>query len=279
MVRDDDNIDMHVVNECVRAGADECGQIVALLYCGDWCDTKDEHEHRFQALLSELPAVRDSHEKRKLVVALRLYCQLRWAAFRDDLTSMIPLTDIIRAKLADAVERFLDTEGSLRGTHFLEFAVTLFDNEDFISRILANGVEKFELNRALLRAAETCRSDRVEMLLRHGADPNGRAVYEDQKEERYVQRLVTPLNMACKGVHLPGQRTTILTLVEKGADITVNGGLPLAIAFQKCDTELVGKMMSAGAHPRDIATGNLRRILSAPDSALLYLHALERGGI
>lgn len=176
----------------------------------------------------------------------------------------------------------MDAGGDLRGTDILQYVFALNDSA-IVERVLKNGVEPFELDRALVRVAETGNPDNVRLLLSYGADPDARNVLDDGKrrsttsldasgDHKYTTTK-TPLVMACYQAHstMEEKITIVRTLIEKGVNASSEeNNKALCCALGRRQTQLAQILMDAGAD------GTTDRAICAaveyPESVRLLLH-------
>jgi hypothetical protein len=175
----------------IRAGASVDAQIVSTL--------RPIANYLNDNVINRSPAIRDDHDRKRL---LRLFY------LRERCSKEIYHTYSHRSSSrsrADAVLQdvlaFLTEDGSLRNSDVLQFTVALDDEDAYVfERVLRNGVEKFELDRALMQAVALKKAECVRTLLRHGADPHASHAGELRACPPRPQKFdfqKTPLTMTC----------------------------------------------------------------------------------
>lgn len=237
---------------CVLAGASETAQHVAFARS---CFSPD--------LFARLPAL---YADRSAILAWRTFL-LRKQACRNWFPFVGPDG---RETVRQDVCRLLDEEtdeatrfSPLRGTDVLQHALSFDDGGATFRRILEGGVEKFEANRALLRAAEIHDDKAVAALLSPtpsrscsfassdlsqtsaavetvvAADPDARDVLYGRSRDDRRDFQLRPLTMVCSQKsrnggtgETPAQLNAAQLLIDAGASVDDHDGAALAYALK-----------------------------------------------
>jgi len=250
---------------CIRRGASTDAQHVALLVL-----PVESAEDFFD----KCPVIRDDDQKRRLFRLFYLWLKCKNAYFcahSESYWRLIKQGRPYDPRLKHLVLDALRQEGSLRYADILQYTLE-FDDDLACTEVLRAGVEPFELDRALMKAALLGKPDYVRVLLQHGADPDAKRA---GPPNGICFRDDTPLSVACHfndNSETDDRLDVVRLLCDSGADVKRNGTTALTRTFQTRDFDLrrilADTLIAAGA---DITNEGVQAMAYKTREGALYV--------